>query len=167
MNKWIRYIGQAVVYGAVAAGIGYFASNPWIEQFPSDSAQLKLSFAHGAQRKEECRRLTPEEIAKLPPNMRRPTTCGRERVPIRVQLVVDGKPIYDEILKPTGLAGDGPARVYQKFVVPPGRREIVARLRDSTRTEGFDYERRHTVELEPLQSLAIDFRADQGTFVFR
>jgi hypothetical protein len=167
MSDIARIAGQAVFYGLVAIAVGYFASRPALDYFPQDKAQIKLSFAHGANRVQECRKLTPEEIAKLPPRERRPHTCGRERLPIRVQLMVDDVPIYDEVLQPTGLSRDGPARVYRKFEVPPGRHEIIARLRDSARDDGFDYERRVSLELVPLQSLAIDFRSDQGTFIIR
>ncbi|MBM3526359.1 MAG: hypothetical protein FJX57_25695 [Alphaproteobacteria bacterium] len=167
MTEALRWAGQAVVLAGVAVAIGVFASRPTLTYFPADAAQIKLSFAHGSQRVAECRRLTPEEIAKLPPRERRPNTCARERVPIRVQLLVDGRAIYDEVLQPTGLSRDGPARVYRKFMVPAGRHEITARLRDSGRAEGFDHERTAAVELRPLQNLAIDFKSDHGTFDFR
>ncbi len=84
-----------------------------------------------------------------------------------MQLLLGDTVIYDEVLAPTGLSHDGPARVYRKFQVPPGKREITARLRDTARTEGFDYERRMSIELAPQQNLAVDFRSDLGTFVIR
>ena len=71
------------------------------------------------------------------------------------------------VLPPTGFAGSGPSRAYQRFAVPPGRHELTARLRDTDRAEGFDYERMAVVELAPAQSLAIDFRAEMGGFIFR
>jgi hypothetical protein len=86
---------------------------------------------------------------------------------MRVQLVVGDVPIYDEIVQPTGLSRDGPARIYRKFSVASGRHEITVRLRDSNRTDGFDYERKVIMELMPLQNLAIDFSGDQGTFTIR
>jgi hypothetical protein len=51
--------------------------------------------------------------------------------------------------------------------VPPGRHELTARLRDTGGAEGFDYERTVVVELAPAQSLAIDFRAEMGGFIFK
>jgi hypothetical protein len=155
-----------MVYVLLALGIGYFSDRPAHTHFPRDMALIKLSFAHGA-RKEDCRRRTAEELAKLPPNMRRPMVCSRERLPVTVVLLLDGKPLYQAVLPPTGLAGDGPSRVYQRFAVPPGRHELTARLRDTDRGEGFDYERTAKVELAPAQSLAIDFRAEMGGFVLR
>lgn len=167
MAKVFQYTGQAIVYAVVAALIGYFASRPIYQQFPAEKAQIKLSFAHGAARTKDCRRLTPQEIAKLPPNERRPNTCDRARVDVQVQLDVDGEVVYDASLEPTGLARDGPARVYKKFVVPPGPHVLVARLRDTRSTAGFNYETRREVDLVPGQNLAVDFKADAGGFTFR
>jgi hypothetical protein len=166
MAEPLRYLGQVVAYALLGLGIGYFSSRPAYTHFPPDRALIKLSLSHGAK-KEECRRRTAEELAKLAPNMRRPMACARERLPVTVELLIDGKPLYQAVLPPTGLAGDGPARTYQRFAVSPGRHELVARLRDSDRTEGFDYERTMAVDLEPEQSLAIDFRAESGGFVLR
>lgn len=167
MTSVARLLGQVVFFVVVALATGYLASYPIYRQFPEGRAQIKLSFAHGSVRKEDCRRLTPEEIARLPPNERRPNTCSRERLPVHVQLSLDGDIIYDEILQPTGLSGDGPVRTYRKFAVPAGRHDIVARLRDSKKAAGFDYEKSETVALEPWQNLAIDFKADRGGFSFR
>lgn len=167
MARILQFAGQAVFYAAIAVVVGYFATRPVYRQFPEGQAQIKLSFAHGAARSEACRRLTHQEIAKLPANERRPNTCQRERVPMYVQLQVDDEIIFYEKLEPTGLASDGPARAYQKFAVASGGHTIIARLRDSRRTVGFDYETRHEATLVAGQNLAIDFKADAGGFIFR
>ena len=166
MANPLGYLGQGAVYGLLALGIGYFSDRPAHTHFPPDLALIKLSFAHGA-RKEDCRPRTAEELANLPPNMRRPKVCSRERLPVAVELLLDGEPLYKAVLPPTGLAGDGPSRAYQRFAVPPGQHELTARLRDTARAEGFDYERTVVVDLAPAQSLAIDFRGEMGGFIFR
>ena len=166
MARPLAYVGQGAAYLLLALGIGYFSDRPAYTHFPPEMALIKLSFAHGAK-KEECRRRTSEELASLPPNMRRPLACSRERLPVTVELLLDGAPLYRAVLPPTGLAGDGPSRAYQRFPVPAGRHELVARLRDSDRSEGFDYERTAVLEFAPAQSLAIDFRAEMGGFVLR
>jgi hypothetical protein len=160
-----RLAGQAVFYLVLMGLVGLFATWPAYTQFPPDAAQIKLSFAHGAGKVVACRRLTSEEIARLPPKDRRPDDCERQRRPIEVELLLDGKPLYRARLEATGIAGDGPARAYEKFQVPVGSHEVTARLRDSDRTEGFDYEKQLSVELVPGQNLAIDFRADRGGFL--
>ena len=167
MPSAFKILGQVVFLTAVVAFIGYFSANPVYRQTPEGMAQIKLSFAHGAHRTQECRRLTPQEIAKLPPNERRPHTCDRERLPVQIQLAVDGEILYDEILQPTGLSNDGPARTYKKFLVPAGTRTVSARLTDSKREQGFDYEADHTVTLKAWQNLAVDFKADTGGFSFK
>jgi hypothetical protein len=166
MSRTAQFVGQFFIYGALCVAVGALASWPRYEQFAPETAQIKLSLAHSAQRKEKCRRFTSKEIADLPPNERRPNTCKRERVPIRIQLLIDEKQVYDAVVEPVGLSHDGPARVYQKFVVPTGHHTITARLRDTLKSDGFDYEKKANVELKPHQSLAIDFSVDQGGFVF-
>ncbi len=167
MAEPLRYLGQAAVYAVLALGIGYFSGRPAYTHFPPDRAQIKLAVVHGGQPVTPCRRLSREELAELPPNMRRPQECPRERLPLLVEVLLDGRTLYRASLPPTGLAGDGPSRAYGRFAVAPGRHEITARLRDSRREDGFDYELTETVELAPRQNLAIDFRPETGGFIFR
>lgn len=167
MTEVWRYGGQAVVYLVLVLILGYFSDRPGYTHFPPDMALIKLALVHGADRREPCRELSPEELAELPANMRRAQKCTRERLPVLIELSLDGELLYRASLPPTGLASDGPSRAYERFAVPPGRHELVARLRDSRRSEGFDYEGRIEVELEPAQSLAIAFRAETGGFIFR
>ncbi len=154
------------MYLAFAALLGVFANGPSYTHLPADKAAIKLSFAHGGSHKKACRRLTAEEIAALPPNMRKVWDCTRERVPVLVELRLDGRTLYRAELAPTGLSGDGPSRVYTRFAVAPGRHRLEARLRDTARTEGYDYVRSEEIELAPLQNFVVDFRPSAGGFVF-
>jgi hypothetical protein len=160
-----RYFGQAACYGAIALALGAFAMRPAYTHFGENRAMIKLSFAHGASREGDCRRRTAEELAKLPHKERTLYACERRRTSLHVELEIDGDMRFRKTIAPGGLAKDGPARVYERFVVAPGRHILVARLRDSTRKEGFDYERRAEVDLKPRQNLVIDFHADQGGFI--
>ena len=126
-----------------------------------------LTFVHGAERVTECRRLSAQEIAKLPPNMRRVQDCPRGRRPVYVELDIDGRPIYRASLPPSGIAGDGPSRVYERFVLPASDYDLAVRMRDTRRSEGFDHENTKHVALAPAQMLVIDFRPQTGEFVFR
>jgi hypothetical protein len=166
MTRIVQWGGQIAVYGLFAALLGIFSDTPSYRYFPPEQALVKLSFAHGAARKGECRRLSPEELRKLAPNMRKPVVCPRERLPVHVELEMDGALLYSASLPPTGLSNDGPSQVYKRFAVSAGKHRLTARLRDSARESGFDYERETTVELAAGRSFAIDFRADMGGFVF-
>jgi hypothetical protein len=167
MSGAVRLIGQFVVIVALFAGVAFLSSRPVFRQIPENSGVLTLTFVHSADRRGECRRLSPEEIAKLPPNMRRVQDCPRVRRPIYVELDVDGRNIYRADLPPTGIAGDGPSRVYQRFVLPAGKYDVAVRMRDTPRTTGFDHERRETVDFVPAQMLVIDYRPESGNFIFR
>ena len=167
MIKAVAFAGQTVVLMIVFAAVACLADWPRYRQLPQQSAVVKLSFTHGASRKADCRKRTPEELAKLPPNMRRPVECPRGRQPVYVQLDVDGRATYRASLPPSGLSGDGPSRVYERFVVPAGLHAIAVRMRDTARAEGFDYAKSANVTLAPEQSFVIDFRPEVDGFVFR
>jgi hypothetical protein len=162
-----QFASQAAVYAVIAAVVGYFSTFPRYHQVPEGQAQIKLALQHGGARIEDCRKLTTKELSKLPSAERRPITCSRERVPLTIEVSIDGAVIYADVLPPTGLSGDGVSKAYKKFLVPAGHHVIEAKLRDSKRPEGFDFDQRVEAELKPWQNFAIDFSAEQGGFLFR
>ena len=162
----LRLTGQAVAY-LVFAGLIFYGTTASYRHFAEDKALIKLSFTHGAARPTDCRRLSAEELARRAPNMRRPTECARGRLPVFTELIVDGETLFSASLPPTGLAHDGPSRVYRSFVVAPGRHRLVIRLRDTARSDGFDYSREADVELAAQRNFVIDFRPEGDGFIFR
>jgi len=166
MNAPLRYAIQAVLYGAFAAFVGYFSTAPTYDHLAPGEALVRLSFSHAAQRKEPCSERTPEELAKLAPNMRAKQVCPRARSPVMVEIELNGRPLYRIIAPPSGLAADGASTVYRRLVVPAGRHEIRARLSDNAQGE-FNYVAERTIELAAGHVLLIDFNAAQGGFLFR
>jgi len=166
MLKLLAYLGQVVVYGVIAVLLGYFSTSPAYQRFPADKAQLVLSFTHVGQRVTPCRKLTREEIEALAANMRRAEVCERERLPLYVELVLGGDLLFSASLPPTGLSRDGAAHLHERFTVATGRHVLRLGLRDSARTEGFDYETEAIIELHPGQSFVVDFRPEFGGFRF-
>jgi hypothetical protein len=162
----IKIVGQAIAYTAFAGIVGYFSASPAYTHLDPNLGLIRLSFSHAGQPVTECRRLTQEELNRLAPNMRRPTDCPRERVPLLVELVLEDKVIYREYLTPSGLSKDGASTAYQRFPVKPGRYKLMVRLRDSRRTSGFDWERQDHIEIRARQNFVIDFRAETGGFKF-
>jgi hypothetical protein len=167
MIRALRLLGQFVVIAALFAGVAWLSDRPTYRQIPEGTGVMMLSFVHSADRRGECRRLSPEEIAKLPPNMRRVQDCPRVRRPIYVELDLDGRNVYRASLPPTGIAGDGPSRVYQRFVLPARKYDIAVRMRDTARAEGFDHERHDKIDFAPDQLFVIDYRPESGEFIFR
>ena len=165
-RRLLTLFGQAVVFGLIALVLGYFSTSPAYVAFPKDQARILLDFSHVGQRKGECRRLTPEEIAEMPANMRRAEICPRERLPVAVELELDGTLIFNESLPPSGLSGDGASQIYESIRVRPGEHRLIARLRDSAREDGFDFEAEAAVVLQPAENFVIDFRSELGGFIF-
>lgn len=166
MPKVLAYFGQAVVYGLIALVLGYFSTSPAYQSFPENKAQVILSFSHVGQRKEPCRKLTPQEIAETAANMRRAEVCPRERLPVTVELMLSNKTVYSATVPPTGLSKDGASRIYKRFAVAPGHYRLLARLRDGPQNAGFNYESETEIDLAPGQSFVVDFRSEMGGFLF-
>jgi hypothetical protein len=159
-------MGQAIAYTLFAMVVGYFATQPAYTHHDPGKAQIKLSFGHAGEHTTECRRLTQEELNQMAPNMRRPLDCPRGRLPVLIELELDGELLYRAELPPSGLAGDGVSTAYKTFPVDPGQHQLVARLRDSNRSEGFDYEKASGITLSPQQNFVIDFHPSRGGFQF-
>jgi hypothetical protein len=166
MSKTLRYAAQAVLYAAFVAVIGYFSTSPRYVHLPPGEALIKLSFSHAGARKEACHERTPEELAKLAPNMRAQTVCPRERAPVTVDVALDGKPLFRVVAPPSGLAKDGVSTVYRRVAVPAGTHRIDARLSDVASGE-FNHSNDTTIELPAGHVLVIDFDLGKGGFVFR
>lgn len=167
MIACVRFISQVLVLTVLFAAAAMISDWPRYRQLAPETAVIKLSFTRGSNRQADCRRRTAEELAKLPPNMRKPLDCPRGRGAIYVELDVDGRSMYRASLPPSGISGDGPSRVYQRFVVPAGAHAIVARMRDTPRMEGFDYVKSGDIVLSAEQNFVVDFRAEADGFVFR
>jgi hypothetical protein len=164
--RWWNYPLQALCYAAFIAVVGYFATSPPYVHLPEGQALVKLSFQHAGQRKEACRERTPEELAKLAPNMRAAQVCPRERVNVEVDVTMDGKPLFAMTLPPTGLSRDGAATVYRRVAVPAGEHRFTAKLKDAP-VGDFGFVTERAIRLEAGRVLVIDFDAKEGGWVFR
>ncbi len=165
MTSWRAWLGQGLLYGAFALFVGVFSHWPPYQALPPGQALLKVSFIHHGQRIAPCRPYTPEELAKLAPNMRTPMKCGRERAPVQIEVDVDGATVYRQVAAPSGLSRDGASSVYHRFNVPAGEHRVTVRLKDSA-GPAFGYTREATLRLQPAQVLVIDFDPQKGGITF-
>jgi hypothetical protein len=163
--KALRFAAQLALYAPLMAILAYFSTEPRFSVVAPGEALVRVSFIHATQRRQACRERTPEELAKLAPNMRAALDCPRERAPLLVEVELDGKLVLRREVQPSGLRRDGNVVVYERMALPAGRHRIVARLRD--RAEGdFNFMKDETVELAGGQTLIIDFNAAKGGFAF-
>lgn len=160
-------LAQALLYGVFALCVGYFSVAPTYHYADPGVATIKLSLSHAANRVEECVKLTPQQINERATKGLPLDECGRERLPVTVELEIDGARALLVTAAPSGLWNDGPASVYERLDVAPGSHTITVRLRDSARQQGWDYERSESVTLSPGRYFTISFRAETGGFGFR
>lgn len=163
MNKVV----QALLYAVFAAFVGYLSVAPAYQYADPEVAVIKLSLSHAAARVEECVKLTPQEINERAMKGEPINECERARLPLAVELDVDGTTVLSLTAVPSGLWKDGPASVYERFAVDAGAHTITSRLRDSARETGWDYEYSEEVDLAPGRYFTITFRAENGGFEFR
>lgn len=156
------WLGQALLYGLFALAIGVFSHWPPYRHLAPGTALVKLSLVHAGRPVGDCRPLTPQELGRLPPNMRAPMKCPRERSPVRVELDIDGVPLARTEARPSGLSRDGASAVYHRWPVAAGERLVAVRLRDDVRAAGFTHTLQRRVSLAPGQVLVIDFDAERG-----
>ncbi|RPI42069.1 MAG: hypothetical protein EHM59_18725, partial [Betaproteobacteria bacterium] len=90
----LRVVAQLLLYVPLMVIIGYFSTAPKFTHLPDDRALLRLSFSHAGERVRECVKRSPEELAKLPPNMRAQFDCPRERTPLTIEAELDGTLLF-------------------------------------------------------------------------
>jgi len=156
------WLGQVLLYGLFALAIGVFSQWPPYRHLGRNEALIKLSFTRVGKPVGDCRTLSADELARLPPNMRAPTVCPRERSPVTVEVDIGGVNVLKRSAPPTGLSKDGASALYERLVVPAGEQRIAVRLSDDVRARDAAYRREATVTLAPGQVLVIDFDAEKG-----
>lgn len=161
----IRLANQVIAYIAFAAVLGVFSVWPGYRLLGDEQAIVSLTFSHAGQRVEECRHLTQEELNALPPNMRKPDRCPRERHDIEVELRLDDVVLYTQTLSPSGLWKDGKATVYSRSTIDAGEHDLFVGMNDSGRGTGFDYVLQRKLAVEPGRNLVVTFDDLHGNFV--
>lgn len=167
MHSSARILLQVGLYLGFAVVVGYFATQPRYRYADPQSASIKVSLSHAADRVEPCVPLTAEEIAELAANMRRTEACERERLPVTLELDIDDRAVLSIEAPPAGIWDDGPSSIYERFAIEPGAHSVSVRLRDTDRDEGWDYSHTEDVVLEAGRYLTITFKPETGGFQFR
>lgn len=164
MSRLPQYLGQALAYGLFMLFIAYFSSAPdWAHTQP-DEATVKVSIRHAGKILGECRNLSKEEMGKLPPNMKVPQVCPRERSPVSLKILLNGELFYEEIAEPSGLQNDGVSTFYSRFTIPSGEHNISATLWDNSNNEQDRYDFEQRMKISPRQVVVVDFK---DGFIFK
>lgn len=153
----MKTVLEVLAWTAFSIVVGLLSVWPRYELVEEQYAIITITFSHAAQRIGECRVLSQAELDKLPPNMRRPSDCPRERHPVHLELRTGETVLYEALMPPSGVWDDGKANVYRRITVPAGRHELFVGMNDSGTTAGFDYELRATLDIEPGRNVVVSF----------
>ena len=126
MSAWARRLGAVAFACAATAGLVGLSRVPWTAH-PGEQGQLRLAWRFPSERVQACRKLTPDELAKLPVHMRRGEVCEGGLRPYRLEVWVDDRPVADDTIRAAGAHADRPLFVLREFDLAPGRHE--ARIR--------------------------------------
>lgn len=163
----MRLVYELLTWAVFLGVIGLLSVWPRYEMVDADQAIVTVTFSHAAQRVGECRILTQEELNKLPPNMRKPADCPRERHPVRLELRSGDDVLYADVLAPSGIWSDGKANVYRRVLVAAGTHALFVGMNDSGTDDGFDFESTATLNVSPGRNVVIRFEQDAGQFTIR
>jgi len=162
-----RPAAVVLAWGLFAAASVVFTFWPRYSQLQAGHAIISVSFSHAGKRLQECHRLSQQELQKLPPNMRKPTDCPRERHPVSVVFRADNKPVFTITVPPSGFWKDGESNIYQRIELPAGPHRLFIGMGDTGKAGEFDYESQDDVSLSAGQHLVIGFDPMTRTFVFK
>jgi hypothetical protein len=102
--------------------LGAFSQWPTHEE--PRNALIRLSWRTEPARIEECRRLTPEELAEIPAHMRRAEECVGDFVDYVLTADIDGTELLVDTISPSGLRRDRPVYVLRDLPVDPGTHRL-------------------------------------------
>ncbi len=165
--KVFRWAGQAALYALFALAIGYFSTRPVYRHLAEDEGLLRVSFRHSGKVLTDCRKRTPEELAKVPANMRQEMDCPRGRSAVRVRLAMDGEVVLDRVYPPAGLSRDGAASGYWRVPIRAGAHGFRVQFSEDEREKDFAFEREQRIEVRPGQVVLVDFAPDRGGIQIR
>jgi hypothetical protein len=167
MRNVARAALQIALYAGFAYMVGYLSFWPRYQYASPDMATVKISLSHATNRVAPCIELTPQQIAEFAPNMRRSQLCERERLTLTLELDIDGELAMRVEALPSGMWKDGNSSVYERLDLVPGEHRITARLRDTARTDGWDYSYEEDVIFTAGRYRTITFKPEKGGFNIR
>ncbi|MBT4519465.1 MAG: hypothetical protein HOC23_05620 [Halieaceae bacterium] len=153
-----RYLAQALLYALFFLPLVYLSQQPDYRHMDEHMAVLKLAVRHAGAIIGECTALSEADFANLPANMRRPEVCPRERSPLQLELIIDGKLLYRETVPPSGLHKDGISSMYRRVVVPAGAHHVQLLMNDNVAIEGATWQLDQNIQLRPTQVIVASFK---------
>jgi hypothetical protein len=139
-------------------------------------ALVRLAWRARGERVRDCRRLTSEELAKLPAHMRQEEVCEGRVLPYRLAVQLDDRAVVNQLIHGAGAREDRPLYVYQDLNVDAGAHRISIRFTLEGRPEAQGEDRLATppqlaldttLSLEPRQVLLVTYDEVREQLVVR
>jgi len=89
-----------------------------------DGSEFVVSLKHPGLASENCRDLTPEELASTPVHMRKQHICERTRPPVRLRVTIDGASALEASIAPSGIWKDGNSVAVERIPVALGEHRV-------------------------------------------
>lgn len=110
---------QTTVGAVLTLGVVALSRVPWAAE-PSDTAIVRLAWRYRSALVDQCRTLTPAELAERPAHMRREQECERRLRPYLLRLEIDSHVVLRDSVAARGARSDRPLAVFRELRRAPG-----------------------------------------------
>lgn len=162
---------------AVLATLGFAAAIAAGSHVPTavedpTGARLRLAWKIRGDRVETCRTLSADELAALPPHMRRERVCEGRVPPYHLTVVVNGTTRVRDTVYPAGARSDRGVFVLRDLALAPGRVDVdVSFVQDpvtaSAGPVSHPLRLLRTLDLDAGQVALVTYDADSARLVLR
>ncbi len=133
-------------------------NSPCYRTLAEDMAELKIAVRHAGKTIGACTPVAAGVYTPLPGDKQRPEICPRERSPLQLELLLDGKTLYRATVPASGLHNDGVSSIYRRFAIPAGSHHLQLRMNDDVAQTDYPWVLEQEVELRPAQVMVASFK---------
>jgi coenzyme F420-reducing hydrogenase delta subunit/NAD-dependent dihydropyrimidine dehydrogenase PreA subunit len=110
-----------------------------------DGSEFVVSLKHPGLASENCRDLTPEELASTPVHMRKERICERTRPPVRLRVTIDGTTALETSIAPSGIWEDGNSVAVERISVEPGEHHVSVAIGETVDPDEWSFGEEQTI----------------------
>jgi len=142
--EFFRWAAAAVIAGAFTLLLGTVSD--FVYAAPRHvGSELAISVKHPGVASESCRDLTEEELAAKPVHMRKARECERTRPSVRLRVEIDGEPMLDTSIAPSGLWKDGNSVALERIALETGDHQIRVAIGETADPDEWTFEAEKTL----------------------
>ena len=122
--KWRAWRALGLAVAAGSAGALALLSAVSSGGAAADQGLIRLSWRALGEQARVCRRVAPEELARMPVHMRQEEVCTRHILPYHLRVWIDSGLVVDDTIRAGGALEDRPLFVLFELPVASGRHRI-------------------------------------------